>query len=76
MKEFEKLQIEIVLPGDKGYLAALQVASPQVDGIKKRQSEDFELIKIKKGVEEGELKTFTSRMLFFGLKRDYECQML
>ena len=33
-KEFEELHIEIVLSGNKGYLAALQVTSPLVDGIK------------------------------------------
>jgi len=36
LKEFEELHIKIVLPRDKGYLIALQVASPLVDWIKKR----------------------------------------
>jgi len=36
LKEFEVLHVEIVLHGHKGYLAALQVASPLVDGIKKQ----------------------------------------
>ena len=39
-------------------MAALQVALPLVDGIKKRQGEDHELMKIKKGVEEGKIKDF------------------
>ena len=58
LKGFEELQIELILLGDKRYLATLQVALPLVDGIKKRHSEDPELMKIKKGVKEENIKDF------------------
>jgi len=61
LRELDALQIEIVLPGDQSYMAALQVTSPLVEKIKLQQNEDPELMKIQKGVEEERNKDFTLR---------------
>jgi len=53
------LQIEVVLLGNQSYLAAFQVSSPLVKQIKQQQRDDPELMKIRKGVEEGTNKEFT-----------------
>ena len=76
LKVFEKLQIGIVLPRDIGYVATLQVALPLVDRINKRQGEDLELMKIKKGVEEGKMNDFHLKEGVLGLKGGYVCQIL
>jgi len=58
LRELEALQIVILLPKDRNYMAALQVTSPLVQRIKLQQKEDPELMKIKKGVEERRNKDF------------------
>jgi len=37
LKELERLQVEMILPGDQANLAALQITSSIVDKIKERQ---------------------------------------
>jgi len=46
LKESEKLQIEVLLPGDSTSLTTLQISSSIVDKIKERQQEDPELLKL------------------------------
>ena len=53
LKELEKLQIEVILPGDSGSLATLQISSSIVDKIMEGQQKDPELLKLSKKVEEG-----------------------
>ena len=36
LKEFDVLQIEVVLPGNQSYLAALQISSPLFEQIKQQ----------------------------------------
>jgi len=50
------LQIEVILPENQSYLAALQIYSPLVEQIKQQQKDDPKLLKIRKGVEEGKSK--------------------
>jgi len=47
-----------VLIGNQNYLAALQVTSLLIEQIKQHQKENPEIIKIRKGVEEGRIKEF------------------
>jgi len=61
LRELEKLQIEIVLPGEQTHLAALQVTSAIVDKIKASQQDDPELVKIIRKVEEGTTPDFIVR---------------
>ena len=58
LRELDVLQLEVVLPGNQSYLAALQTSSPLVDRIKQQQKDDPELMKIRKGIEEGRNKEF------------------
>ena len=58
LEELDGLQIEVVLPGNQSYLAALQTSSPLVDRIKQQQKDDPKLMTIRKGVEEGRNKEF------------------
>ena len=51
LRELEKFQIEIILPGEKTCLATLQVTSTIVDKIKTSQRDDPELDKIIQKVE-------------------------
>jgi len=51
LRALEALRIEIPLPRDRNYMAALEVTSPLVERIKLQQKEDLELMKVKKGVE-------------------------
>ena len=57
LKELERLQIEMIPPGDH-YLATLQITSSLVDKIKERQQGDPELMTIIKKVEEGSVQDF------------------
>jgi len=59
LKELDTLQIEVVLPGDQSYLAALQNFSPLIEQIKLHQKDGPKLMRIKKGVEEGKNKEFS-----------------
>ena len=58
-KELEKLQIEVILPGESAKLAALHITSSIVDKIKEEQQKDFELMKLSQKVEEGSAPEFT-----------------
>ena len=59
LKELEKLQIEVIFPGNSASLAALQISSFIVDKIKEGQQKDPELLKLSKKVEEGFTPDFT-----------------
>ena len=59
LRELDTLQIEVVLPGIQSYLATLQISSPLVEQIKQHPKDDSELMKIRKGVEEGRNKEFS-----------------
>ena len=59
LRELEKLQIEILLPGEQTYLAALQVTSTIVDRIKAGQQDDLELCKIIQKVSKGNTPDFS-----------------
>jgi len=49
-------------------LAALQISSPLIETIKQQQKDDPELMKIKKGMEEGKNKVFSiqNEVLWYG----------
>ena len=49
-KELEKLQIEVILPGESAKLAALHITSSIVDKIKEGQQKDSELVKLSQKV--------------------------
>jgi len=59
LRELEKLQIEVILPGDSVGLAALQMSSSIVDKIEEGQQKDPELVKLSQKVEEGSTPDFT-----------------
>jgi len=59
LRELEKLQVEILLPGEQTHLAALQVTSTIVDRIKIGQQDDPELGKMIQKVKEGNTPNFS-----------------
>ena len=59
MKELDTLQIEVVLPGDQCYLAALQISPSLIEQIKQYQKDDPKVMRIRKDVEEGRNKEFS-----------------
>jgi len=59
LKELEKLQIEVVLPGDSAKLATLQISSSIIEKIKEGQLKDPKLVKLSQKVEEGSTPEFT-----------------
>ena len=59
LRELQKLQIEIILPGEQTHLAAVQVTSAIVDKIKASQRDDPNLVKIIQKVKEGMAPDFT-----------------
>jgi len=68
LEELDRLQIEVVLPGNQSHLATLQTSSSLVDRIKQQQKDYPELMKIRKGVEEGKNKEFSiqNEVLWYG----------
>jgi len=59
LNEMEKLQIEVILPGDSSSLATLQITLSIVNRIKEGQQEDPKLLRLSKKVEEGSIQDFT-----------------
>jgi len=59
LKELERFQVEMVLPGQEPRLAALQITSSIVERIKQGQQDDSELRKMMKMVEEGSVPELT-----------------
>ena len=59
LKELERFQVEMVLPGQEPRLAALQITSSIVERIKQGQQDDSELRKMMKKVEEGSVPELT-----------------
>ena len=62
------LRIEVVLLENQGYLTTLQISLPLIETVKQQQKDDFELMKIKEGVEEGKNKVFSiqNEVLWYG----------
>jgi len=59
LKDLEKLQIEILLPGERPQLAALQVTSTIIDKIKAGQRDDPEVSKLIQKVKAGNAPEFS-----------------
>jgi len=68
LKELERFQVEIVLPGQQPLLAALQITSSLVERIKQEQQDDVELRKMMERGKEESVPEFTTNdgILRFG----------